>query len=421
MGIVNSDSIVNNTHFAVGGYYLYTALVRIDIYHVHTIWRNYMCYAGGPYCPDVANDKLSESIKERAEYKGDNKDAIKSLEDKIKNDTFDYMTTTRGIKELKEKAKASGEERDADHAAFFAQLRKDKIAESKKNNGGQSVDSHTTAVAGNDSSDYTVGKKGGFVKPTSPIAEVNIAPFREPIIHADSPIYAVGYDFDDKYCNGDTNNPESDGICRDSTYNNVTVNEVTDHRQIVADMIKVDPRYVPSDLMRITRDELKLNKTDSYEIFIEDGYYGEEASVVLANPYSVNQRIKEYYFSRPDAVDRANILPYLRGKGHDTTGKQPLEAVKESLMLENGGKKIASVEKAQKVHQQSIPLDDVIIPKRSYYDKVSSVETVTPKNAPTIHGVVVKKGDSYRLVDGYHRFKGIFDKGTHEGQFIVLE
>lgn len=351
-----------------------------------------MCYAGGPYCPKVATKALDAAKQELTDYLGDDDHIVTALRNNLKTATLDYMMTTEGIKELKEKATKTKDPDDQEKLEIVEGLRKEKIAQSK------AQETHDGIVT-----------------------KVDVAPFREPIMAPYQNLMSVDYDYDGRVCAGDIDDEHSDGYCRDSTYENIRVSKDIDYRETVSELMRINPEDIPPEMLRIAKDELHLDRTESYEILVERGYYGEEASVVLSDWQKVRDGLQRYCYSRPDAVDKDGVLPYLRGKGLNTTNKTPLDALKESLRKENNGKVVAYVEKTKEVYQKKIRLEDVVIPQKQHYKSITASKSIAPENAPVINGIVVYKAGKYHLVDGYHRVKGLQESKRANGQFIVME
>jgi hypothetical protein len=200
----------------------------------------------------------------------------------------------------------------------------------------------------------------------------------------------------------------------------VNVIESVDVRNLLAAVHNVDPSFISDDYVKYAED----NKWDTTDNFIseETGYYGEGTVDVELTPDLV-QKMQEHYYTRPDAVDRTGVLAYCRSKGFDTTGKNPVEALKSQIRAENNNKAYSPVDNATKVNLQTIRLDSVIIPAKQHYEAVEPRPLdVKPAGDQAIAGVVVKTRDGgYRLVDGYHRTKFLNNSTKRsKGIYFVL-
>jgi hypothetical protein len=145
-----------------------------------------------------------------------------------------------------------------------------------------------------------------------------------------------------------------------------------------------------------------------FEIEAESEFYGETITVTPIPP--LNKELTDYYYEQPNAVDgQYGILPYVRGKGFDTSGLRPLEALKASLNAENSGRTSKKVERARKFRAATIALSSITLPvaRRVEYAlkeprKAESVKA-SGQTRP-IAGVVYEVSPGkYELIDGYRR------------------
>lgn len=149
-----------------------------------------------------------------------------------------------------------------------------------------------------------------------------------------------------------------------------------------------------------------LADKDSFIVNRSWGYYDEiETDVMLKT--EIHQQLLDFYYTLPNAVDTDGVLQYVRGKGVPTQGLTPVEALKQQLKLENGGKSHRKVDNATSVTRQNLEFRKIRIPAPNHLQEVEP----RPLNGnlslkDSIAGVVYKEPDgSYTLVDGYHRMK----------------
>lgn len=153
------------------------------------------------------------------------------------------------------------------------------------------------------------------------------------------------------------------------------------------------------------------------------GYYDEIDLEVELTPEFL-QEVNEYNYRRANAQDTQGVLSYCRGKGIDTTGKTPLQAIQEQLKTENNGKKHVKVAKAERVEVESVRLENIIIPAEKHYNNVEPRKPEsTLSKGKSIAGVVYKDPNgTLTLIDGYHRTKYLkeVEKRKRSAQYFVL-
>lgn len=375
-----------------------------------------MCYTSGPRCSPHAKTKLLDAKKALNENAGNDPRETVALYDEVKSAQKEYWTSPAGIKELKAKAEKTGKTEDIKRAEMFEKRRKDLIARSK-------------AITETNKLAEKLGQKDDPAVSESPvISEVKNSKLNEPVQQvnngyymSDKHLYSVEYEYDGYYCSGSSCNSDGyDDYCRDSEYDNIRVADGINTRAVLAEIYRCKSEDIPDDLVNFANNELELDDKDSYEVQVSRGYYGDEASVVLSDPKNVYDKLREYYFARDDAKDDDGVLPYVRGKGISTKGMQPIDAIKTQLRAENKGMIVSHVENATKVERQDLNMKDVMVPQNEHFIKVDPRKPIAPHGAEETVGVVVQKGDSYVLVDGYHRFKHQSAKGAKGGSFIIL-
>ena len=180
---------------------------------------------------------------------------------------------------------------------------------------------------------------------------------------------------------------------------------------------------LPPDLKAALDAEMSfLTDSENWEVHAVGDYYGDTAEV--EEPGRLQEIIEDWYWQQPGAMDEHKILPYVRGRGIDTTGLKPLDAIKQQLDSENHGRKHSKVARAKQVEVKRISPNSIIIPNRKHFDSVEAREPIPVAesgSSQVVMGVVVQIPGGYELVDGYHRMKDCLDKKTKKQQaFIVL-
>lgn len=375
-----------------------------------------MCYTSGPRCSPHAKANLLDAKKALHENTSDDPRVIIALHNEAKSAQKEYWTSPEGIKELKAKAEKTGKPEDIQRAEMFEKRRKDLIARSK-------------AITEANKLAEKLGKKNDSAGSEAPVInEVKNSKLHEPVqqfnngyFMSDKHLYSVEYEYDGYYCSGSSCNSDGyDDYCRDSEYDNIRVADGINTRAVLAEIYRCKSEDIPDDLVDFANNELELDDKESYEVKVSGGYYGDEASVVLSDPKNVYTKLREYYFARDDAKDDHGVLPYVRGKGIATNGMSPIDAIKTQLRAENNGMILSHVENATTVERKQLNMKEVIVPQNEHFIKVDPRKPIAPHGAEETLGVVVQKGDSYVLVDGYHRFKHQIAKETKDGSFIVL-
>ena len=253
---------------------------------------------------------------------------------------------------------------------------------------------------------------------------------------------AVDYEYDSYSCSDPYSCSESNDYCRDSVYEGLRVEAVTEEQ--VYDHVRsvIGANYgeqLPADLKTLVDSRMaEWTQADNWEAEAENGYYGEEAYVMP--PPELESEVKHWFYSQPGAMDSDGILPYLRGAGFATEGKTPLRAVKDFLAEQNGGKRLPAVEAARSVELRRLGLKHVRVPNPQHYAK-SEPRPLTPAvesgQKQAIAGVLLetKKGPErydwrvgriaelgeVQLVDGYHRLKELKENTKkNSGVYLIL-
>lgn len=247
--------------------------------------------------------------------------------------------------------------------------------------------------------------------------------------------YISDYDYDEYTCYGcfGCENPDSYEPCRGSEYVNLRLVSI-DEKELLSvakkymgwdyssDYQKV-PKHIQEDFEKFVEKDLKkfLSPSD-WSIHGEPDYYGE--TVVINPPSGLKDLCREWYYNQPGASDRDSVLPYLRGKGFDTVGKDPLTAMKDHLAEENQGMRLPEVESAENISKSTIFFSRIKMNEK-HYEKVDAREPSPVRDSGSgqkIIGVLLKTGEKeYKLLDGYHRLKHMKEKEQRRnGNFMVL-
>ena len=239
--------------------------------------------------------------------------------------------------------------------------------------------------------------------------------------------YALDYDYDTYY-----DHPDDEDICRCGVITNVEISGWRDHGEGLAEYAKEKlglPRNaaLPESLRKELQPFVDNFNDYEFEPEISGDYYGEVLDGITG-PSQLTRILDDFYYSQPDAAGPDNILSYLRGKGYETKGERPLEAIKGSLQAENNGKISQKVEKAKKWRTGELNLSSITAPSASQIKagendprELKSPYPGRQKPGDGIAGVVLQRADgSYELIDGYHRLAWLKDKNKKRSQYIIL-
>jgi hypothetical protein len=213
--------------------------------------------------------------------------------------------------------------------------------------------------------------------------------------------YDLEYDYNtytnchESYCN-------EEGICRCSTIEDahvvsVNISNMVNHiyhnyfddslstkrnstiNSILGGVSKEIDIYTIDRILRIN----KVYEPSNWEVQVCGGYYGQEIDDVILED-SIAQKIEtqlDEAFSLIDLTERiefllmleyGSILPELKGLNYKIT-----EVERDSIIF------------GSDVHYKNVLNEDL--------------EHYSDKNYCSIRGIVISKGDKYRLIDGYHR------------------
>lgn len=133
---------------------------------------------------------------------------------------------------------------------------------------------------------------------------------------------------------------------------------------------------------RVVR-KYKLYDSESWEVDVVGGYYGEELNGILISSYIANKIEEE--------LNIAFLIDELNGR------------VEYLLILEYG----SLLPELEKCNYEITEVDkkDVIFGSKDHYDKVKLKDLThyNEKNYDGIRGVVLEKDGKIRVIDGYHR------------------
>lgn len=174
---------------------------------------------------------------------------------------------------------------------------------------------------------------------------------------------------------------------------------------------------LPAELKQLIKDK-QWDNIDNWDIHTEESY--DHDIPVVDKPADMFSEVQKWYWNKPNAEDRAGILKYVRSKGTATEGLTPLEAVKKQLAEENPGKRHRGVENATSVLFTTVRLENIFVPKPARLRDVEAQAPVDHENKAGYAGVLLRRGDRYRLVDGYHRLKHLQEKNRVTGKYLVL-
>lgn len=184
---------------------------------------------------------------------------------------------------------------------------------------------------------------------------------------------------------------------------------------------------IPAELLALG-EELRLDASTDWTIRV-GGYYDDEYYVTFdwSRAADVDLRLSRWYWSLPNAVDRDGVLAYCRSKGLDTTGLEPLAAIKQQLAQENPGRSSVRVERAVGVQVQRLHLGELTY-NAERLASIKARPVKRPENllevVPKIAGVAVQvssePGRQFLMVDGYHRMRDLRNQGKRVGNFIIL-
>jgi len=158
---------------------------------------------------------------------------------------------------------------------------------------------------------------------------------------------------------------------------------------------------------------------DNYYVY---GNNLNDVTITFFNSDMALKDIEKYYYSRNNAVDKDGVLEYVRSKGVDTTGLNPLEALKTQLTEENGEKRSGYVERSNHVRAEILNTHQIQIGATHYYNRVEQRPMQSFNSSKEIAGVAFydKNRHTYHIVDGYHRLKDLRNNGAHKAHYFVI-
>ena len=214
-------------------------------------------------------------------------------------------------------------------------------------------------------------------------------------------IYHTDYDYND-YRDCESYGCDEEGICRCGTiddahvisvkippmvneiYENYFDNSLSTKRNstintILGGVSKEIDIYTIDRILRIN----KVYEPSNWDVQVCGGYYGQEIDDVILED-SVAKKIENQLEDAFNIIDLTERIEFL-------------------LMLEYD--KILPELKGLSYKITEVERDSIIFGSDAHYKNVlnEDLEHYSDKNYCSIRGIVISKGDKYRLIDGYHR------------------
>jgi hypothetical protein len=198
----------------------------------------------------------------------------------------------------------------------------------------------------------------------------------------------VEYDYNRSGCDCD------DSICRCTTIDSVWVESI-DLMQItkqISNMLEQDGigKYCVNRILTVCR----MYEKDNWEIRTDSGYYGEEIDGIYIDKTDVGFWLEKLIQCETD-----------------------IDKIKTVLNLEYGHL-LDSVKSKTKGTIQKLFNKDIIATQKEYYVKVDAKILSHYEKFELPRAIVIKDGDYYKLIDGYHRICACKDEKC---EVIVLE
>ncbi len=155
---------------------------------------------------------------------------------------------------------------------------------------------------------------------------------------------------------------------------------------------------IPNDIQELI-ETAKLNEVDTYEIKAFSSYYGEEARSSFNE--ETEKYLKEWYYNHNNATDSDGVLKYVRNRGTETTGLDPVEAIKKQVKETRGAQIAHTIKSAKYVTPKTIAISKIDIPPVTTLRDGTPIRTGKGNNIKKYMGVLIKQGTRYELVDGF--------------------
>jgi hypothetical protein len=216
-------------------------------------------------------------------------------------------------------------------------------------------------------------------------------------------------------CDGSSEDADSYTSCMNIQYYNLRMTSVNVNLVLRATYGFNSGFDVPEDLTKKAL-ELNLDSLDSYDLEEVPDYYGPTAEVKMNS--RIFKELQDSYYEQPNAVDLHNYLDYARRHGVDTTGKSPIEALKEQAKINSGidlpEKAVEATQaKVKEIDFTKIKVDDNMKLRPGEGKHLASYEPAR------IAGIVYhQKNVGYVLLSGNDVVKN--RKGPKKGTFIEL-
>jgi len=224
--------------------------------------------------------------------------------------------------------------------------------------------------------------------------------------------YNTEYDYSD-YRDCSAHGCDDEGICRCGTIENAhvisvnipsMVNEIHGNyfdntlatkrnstiNNILGGVSKEIDIYTIDRILRIN----KVYEPTNWEVQVCGGYYGQEIDDIILDD-SIARKVEDQLDKAFDIIDLTERIEFL-------------------LMLEYG--ELLPSLQGCKYSVETVERDSIIFGSDEHYRKVNSknLEHYSDKKYQGIRGIVLVKGDKFRLIDGYHR------SSTSENRTIKL-
>ncbi len=223
------------------------------------------------------------------------------------------------------------------------------------------------------------------------------------------------------YDEGDSDSGDIDYHANDQHISSIGIKRVGDWEANVAKLFNTTKENIQNypELLALAK-QLGADTPKAYYGYGEPDYYDDQPHIRFED--TVAKELANWYWKTSyNGFDHDGILEYVRGKGTETIGLSPIEAIKEQLRNENGNKINSLVEAARYVKIVNLRIDQITVTNETHLTRVQPQPLEVPtENGKKISGVVVADRNRFLLVDGYHRYKDAKKKGRTLGDYVVL-
>jgi hypothetical protein len=216
-------------------------------------------------------------------------------------------------------------------------------------------------------------------------------------------------------CDGSSEDADSYTSCVNIQYSNLRMANVYLNKVLRATFGFESELDIPEDLIK-EASNLELDSMDSYDLEEVPDYYGPTIEVKMRP--DIFKELEEYYYAKPNAVDSFNYLDYARRHGVDTTGKNPVEALKEQARINSGIELPEEVIKAEKAKLKELPFTKIQVDENMKL-RPGEGKHLGSYEPARIAGIVYhQKNVGYVLLSGNDVVKD--RRGPKKGTFIEL-